>query len=162
MLSREFFDMEVATEHIKKILAELPQSFEFIIVHSISSNKCDERSGDWNTISSILLDYLRDLDSQQGLMTHEEGYWDFSESEDDDYSYESFYLYSDDVTVEAGEGVVVLYNDKAVSTGEFPIIVVKKSIWDRSRWGIQKLLNNKEENEDYTSKITPALYIELV
>jgi hypothetical protein len=161
---KEVTTVKFAAEYVKKLLAELdtPKSLEFQVIHSISETECDESGGDWNVVSEIVYDYLHDLDSTQGYMRlTESGCWDYMEWDERD---ETDVYKPDDETEEyvyAKEGLVVLYNTFAICEDQYPVIVVKKSFWDHHSKQALELLKNYNLSSDYTSKISPAVYVEL-
>lgn len=166
--AHEFADVKKANEHIKKILAELdtPKSLEFQIIHSLSETECTENGGSWEDIGDIMMNFLLDLDAMQGFVVHDDLYsscWDYVECEEryDDkpivYKPED----EDEIYVQANEGVVVLHNQFAVCENEFPIIVLKKSFWEYKQDSIIEMLKEYDPTHDYTSKISPAIYVEL-
>lgn len=164
----EFADVKEAAEHMKKVLAELetPGAMEFEVIYAISETECSEDGGEWNDVGEIILDYLYDLDATQGYMNYEtgpNGYWGFVEwaepDDDDDDVHHPVNL--DDIYVYAGEGLVVIHNKFAVCENQFPLVVLKKSFWESQPENIMEMLKYSEIDEDYTSKICPAVYVEL-
>ena len=165
-----YLNMSLACEGIKKNLAELPNPVEYEVVHSLYREKVQEDGGTWENIGSILLDFLRDLDAQEGLMVFCANetccWWDWEKSEHNKYPscYTGMNATYDvnEVFVEAGEGVFVYHNVDAVSENSFPIIVVKKSFADALGNEVERWLSEKKSPEnDFTAKISPALYVEL-
>jgi hypothetical protein len=155
--------MREATEFIKKILAELPGEYLFDVIYSRSVDQWYEKSGLWEETGAEVLDCLLDLDAQQGAMYLEKGeepYWDWADIELDEIQ-EAFVTFSkseEELCINAGEGVMVMYDD---NFERFPIVVVKKSFFDKlTKSGIEKLL--VEDKTDYTAKISPAVYVEVV
>lgn len=163
-----FENMREACEYIKKLLAELPHhDFEFEIIHSITATECDEGGGHWETLTDLLLDFLRDLDAHQGQMIQTKDddcvYWNFIANEPEDESYAEYYEPTiNKCYVEAGEGVVVLYDDMAFDNNAFPVIVVKHKFWQQYRKQCEEILSVHIEKEDFTQKISPALYVEII
>lgn len=162
----EFTDIGSANEHIKKILAELdvPNAIEFTIVHSLSLTECEENGGEWNAIGEILYNSLLDLDAQQGIMYYYEkdDLWDCIEGEPPDEIPIHKPVNKDKTFIHAGEGVVVLYNKFAVCEDQYPIIVVKKSFYDSYSKRLIEMLKYQTQGSDYSSKISPAVYVQLI
>lgn len=164
MFTTEVFDnINEAVEYIKKILAELdtPSSIEYNVIHSLTETECIEDGGSWDSIGDIVLGYLRDLDAMQGYMVYdkddEQEYWDYIDWEECDNECYG----NDEIFVSAGEGLVVLHNPYALCEDQFPVIVIKKSIWKTNQDSIVDILGFCEPDKDYTSKISPAVYVEL-
>lgn len=161
---QEFHCMNKAAEHIKKALAEIEstKSLDFQIIHSICDSECQEDSGSWEKISEILLSYLRDLDSQQGYIIHLDDHWDYIDCEEPDENYDIHNPQDiNGVYVNAGEGVVIFNNMFAICEGQYPVIVTKKTLFDKNKREIMELLGSTKIDEDYTAKISPALYVEI-
>lgn len=168
-VTKEFSDIKQACDYIKKTLAEIEVSKtpEFQVIHSIDYSQCSQHGGEWNEITQTILDYLLDLDSNQGYMNFDEhnNVWDFLDYDAPD-ELEGIYKPTDqdEIYVYAGEGLVVLYNILAVYEESYPIVVVKLSFWNHVKDKILDLLKRNEvgpEGSDYTSKISPALYVQL-
>lgn len=166
--AKEFTNVREANEYIKKILAELdtPSSMEYQIIHSISETQAEEDGGEWNDVGEIALNYLHDLNSQQGFMHYDNNdgeCWDFLDWDEPDEVNTNIYKPEDpdEIYVYAGEGMVVLHNQFAVCENQYPIIVVKKSFWEKQEPRILDILKYCEPGCDYTSKISPAVYVEL-
>jgi hypothetical protein len=170
-LATEFENARKAAEYVTGLMCDFdnPQSMEYQIVHSLTEMECSEDGGDKEVASKILLDYIMDLDSMQGYMIcypDRGGYWDYMEWEDpDSYDDDGEVIYKppnpDELYVYSGEGVVVIYNEYAVCEHSFPVIIVKSSFWHANSARIKELLHYKDDKEDYTGKISPAIYVEL-
>jgi hypothetical protein len=159
-----FSNLNLATEHIKKFLAELEstEAIEYQVIHAISETECDEDGGNWDKTSSLILPYLRNLDAQQGYMVCDKEFnWYFLEWEEPDNISNIFNKKRDDLYVSAGEGVVVLCNKFALCDGQFPIVVLKPTFWKENDYDIIHLLKTHKAGTDYTAKINPAVYVEL-
>ena len=153
--------MQKACEYIKKILAEAYLDYDYQIIHSIQVDKASEEMASWEDLTPILLNYLRDVDSQRGYMindiTKSTSCWDWMEWDDPD-------KYDEDpnqVWVEAGEGVFVYYDTAAKNAGDFPVVVVKKSFVDNLSDEVDEIISVNHPDEDFTAKLSPALYIQL-
>lgn len=147
-----------ATAAVKKILAEASQLYEFQVIHSLSETECTEDGGDWNECAEILLSYIRELDATQGYMMYDNrhgGFWDFISWDAPDPERH------DECFVHCGEGLVVIHNVFALCEGEFPVVVVKKSFWDQFQKNALEMLKYVRPMEDYTAKVSPAVYVEL-
>jgi hypothetical protein len=157
----EFSNLKDANEHIKKLLAELKSTsmLEFQVIHSISESECQEDGGVWEDISKMLMHFLRNLDFQQGYMIQDGTHWDFIDWDEPDRT--SLYRDSDEFYVNSSEGLVVINNIFALCENEFPVIVLKKSFWEKHRNKIINLLKDNKVGNDYTAKISPAIYIEI-
>jgi hypothetical protein len=162
----EFSAIKDARKHIKKILAELEtyQELEFQLIHSLSEVECYEDGGTWDDVSEMLMRFLRELDTQQGFMIHdseEEEHWDFLEWPEPDELYSLYPKNASELYVYGGEGLIVIHNKFAICEGEYPVVVVKKSFWNKQKGNILEMLKDNKAGFDYTAKISPALYIEL-
>lgn len=163
-----FHSVNPAVEHIKKILAEIetPRSLEFQVIHSISEFECTEDGGTWEDVSNILGSFLRDLDSQQGYMVYDTTdypMWDYLVWDKPDETVQTIYKPVDqsEIFVQAGEGLAVIHNPFALCEEEYPVVVVKKTLWDMCGDTVRDILKIHEPGNDYTSKISPAVYLEL-
>jgi hypothetical protein len=163
-LIENFKSVKDANGYILKVLGklDLPTKLEFQVIHSLSETECAEDGGSLDSLSNILLSYLRDLDSQQGYMIYDKDHWDFIDWEE---PYGSANIYRppsvEETFVTSGEGLVVIHNKFSICENEFPIVVVKKAFWEQQRESLLEKLKTAEAGGDYTSKISPALYIEL-
>lgn len=165
--TKEFMNVNEANDYICATLAAIgvPNAMEFQVIHSIANTECVEDGGRLEAIEDIMLNYLRDLDAQQGYMGYDDGEetWDFMEcDEPNDYESEIYKPTDpDEQFVFAGEGVAVVHNLLAVCESQFPIIVFKKSFLESQRFRTLEMLKYCTQGDDYTSKISPAIYIEM-
>ena len=163
--TKEFINVNEAADYICGVLAGIgtPSAMEFQVIHALTDDECIEEGGHLDSIQDIMLNYLRDLDAQQGYMNYDEEVWDYEECDEPHACEDEIYKPSDpdEQYVFAGEGVVVIHNLYALCENQFPIIVVKKSFWDNQQLRIVELLKYCEPGDDYTSKISPAVYVEL-
>ena len=168
----EMFNVKVcgtvkeAAECAKKILAELdiPKELEFQVIHSLSETECDENGGTWDDTSPLLMHYLRELDGQNGYMMYDGGhggFWDFIDWELPDPKKPHQMPDIDQCFVFSGEGLVVIHNEFALCEDEFPVVIVKKSFWEQQGDEILKSLKTIHHGVDYTTKFSPAVYVEL-
>ena len=162
----EFKNVVDADKYIRTILKSLDATtskrLEFQIIHSLSETECSEDGGSLELISNMLLSYLRDLDSQQGYVIFDNDHWDFIDwDEPCEVINVHRPLTSEETFVSAGEGIVVIHNKLALCESQFPILVIKKNFWGKYKDGILPPLKIVEYGEDYTAKISPALYVEL-
>jgi len=153
-----------ATEYSKKLLAELEttRELEFQVVLSSSETECCEAGGDWDHTSCILLNAIREMDMFQGYMMYDRkygGFWDFVEWEVPNKK--RLTPDPDEWYVTAGEKLVVIHNVHALCEDQFPIVIVKESFWNNHGDQCLKMLKVIEPGIDYTTKISPAVYVEL-
>jgi hypothetical protein len=167
----EFDNVKDATEYVKKVLAELnsPKELEFQVIHSMSESECSEDGGSWDRAADLLLNYIRELNDQCGYMLYDDSVkipvWDFVESSEVQ-AYEMVKLIykpaeTDELYVRSDDGLIVLYNQFALCENEFPVVVMKRAIWKKDMDRIEKMLKSNEVGNDYTSKISPAIYVEI-
>lgn len=150
-------DIAKAWNTIKDVLADYADYFEYQAIYSLNRNECEESGGDWNTVSPIILNYLRDLDSKEGYIYWDDNLacWDFRENKKDTF-------HGHDICkIQAGEGLVVFNNLNAGFDFDIPFVVIKENFWNQySEKIVDELLIQKPEI-DYTGILSPAVYIEL-
>lgn len=159
MLHHSFWDIKSAENYIKKLLAEIDttKNIEFLLVESLSEMRCNEFLGTWESVSEVLLFYLSQLDEKSGYMIGCEDdvdFWDF-------FSTPTKIANANGTYVSKNHGLTVIHDPEAVCENQFPVIVVKEEFWHKHKTDAEKILEYNEPGIDFTTKISPAIYIEL-
>lgn len=114
-----------------------------------------------------LIAQLRDLDALEGVFRIEADngttVFDF---DDTDTKVDALYsnLFNNVYQAEAlwaGTGVSVIYNDYATAPTQYPFVILKSGLMDRMRDAVLESLKTAKPDEDYTSRVTPGVYIEI-
>jgi len=133
----------------------------FTFVHSVNQEETINESITFHHFFDNLIDFLRDLDAQEGLYCDNEEGPDFDESIVAlDRVYDEIDKKNNNVAL-AGEGFLVIKNMFAAAPGEFPFIVIKPSLYMFDGREILARLKNNNLYQEYTAKAVPALYIQM-
>lgn len=162
-----FNDMTQAADYMHDKLASLDlKTNQFNLCHSMNENECSTEEGDIDIIHSFLVDFLRDLDAQEGVVCYDGKKFDFTDDDENPKVADNYYNNSGSlpgVFVKAGEGVTTILNGFACGEYTFPFVVVKQGLYYRHGTAItEKLKVFKADKEEYTTKVLPALYVEII
>ncbi len=130
----------------------------FSITHSVNHEELTNENSSFYELDIVLIDFLRDLDSQEGIFNYTEQGLEVDESAlVQDRIYQEWGANKN--TFWAGEGLLLIRNSFASAEGEYPVIVTKPNIYSELGGLVSELLRWNSYKSDYTSRISPAVYL---
>ena len=154
-----FSDPTVAAMNIWDYIRQYWTVFDslslFKITHSINQEDIVTEQVGLDNLYEQLVEFIRDLDSQEGVYFDNEEGMHFDESPEAQDR-----IYRDEKSCGlGGEGILLIKNSYASAKGDFPFIVIKPSHYALCGDLILKNLHSTNL-EEYTAKVAPAVYLE--
>ncbi len=132
---------------------------EFSLTHSVNQSEIITETITYHDLFENLLDFVRDIDAQEGIYCDNDEGLDFDES---NLAQDRIYREMGEKYIAlAGEGILVIKNSFSSAPGDYIFIVTKPSLYRYYGKFVIETLRNQNLADDYTSKIVPALYVQL-